>query len=316
MLKKSFWTNLIIILLIVLVSAGCVQKKAPATDENAVTFTDALGRTVSIPKNPERVACLIGSFAEIWQLAGGTVCASADDAWDDFELDMKDAVNLGKTKEPNTELLIASNPDLVLASAATAADVEMKSTLEAAGINVAYFDIECFDDYLKMLDICTSVTGRRDLYEKNGLEIKRQIDKTKADFASTSIPEEKKTVLFLRASSGYIRAKNSEGSILGEMLKELGCVNIADSDSSLLENLSIESIIKQNPYRIFIVQVGDDEKAVRKNITEMMEENPAWYTLSAVKENRLHYMDKRLFNLKPNARWNESYEILCGILQK
>ena len=122
--------------------------------------------------------------------------------------------------------------------------------------------------------------------------------------------------MFLRASSGYIRAKNSEGSILGEMLKELGCVNIADSDSSLLENLSIESIIKQNPYRIFIVQVGDDEKAVRKNITEMMEENPAWYTLSAVKENRLHYMDKRLFNLKPNARWNESYEILCGILQK
>lgn len=104
--------------------------------------------------------------------------------------------------------------------------------------------------------------------------------------------------------------------MLGEMLKEFGCVNIADSDSSLLENLGVESIIKADPYRIFIVQSGDDEKAMRENVTKMMEENPAWRELSAVKENRLCYLDKRLFNLKPNARWGEAYEVLSRELQK
>ena len=42
----------------------------------------------------------------------------------------------------------------------------------------------------------------------------------------------------------------------------------------------------------------------------MMNENPAWGTLDAVKNGRLHIMDKKLFNLKPNANWSESYEKL------
>lgn len=285
-------------------------------NSGTVTFTDALGREVSVAKNPERTAALIGSFADVWQLAGGTLCASADDAWDDLGLDMGDAVNLGKTKEPNVEKLLSSEPDFVIASSATAADVEMKDVLEDAGITVAYFEVSSFADYLEMLDICTDITGRKDLYEKNGLQISEQIENVMKEFEKASLPEEKMTVLYLRASSGYIRAKNSEGSVLGEMLKEFGCVNIADSDSSLLENLSVESIIKADPYRIFIVQSGDDEKAMRENVTKMMEENPAWKELSAVKENRLCYLDKRLFNLKPNARWGEAYEVLSRELQK
>ena len=313
MLKRRFWVSLCLLLITILVS-GCGGEKHERKD--GVTFTDSLGRTVNVPENPKAVAALIGSFADVWQLAGGTVCASADDAWDDFGLEMGDAVNIGKTKEPSVEKLLSVNPDFVIASSATSADVEMKATLEAAGITVAYFDVECFEDYLKMLDICTDITGRKDLYVKNGTDVKEQIEEIKREFEILNIPEENKKVLFLRASSGYIRAKNSDGSILGEMLKDLGCVNIADDDSSLLENLSIESIIKNNPYRIFIVQVGDDKKAVEDNVTRMMEENPAWYGLDAVSENRLHYMDKRLFNLKPNARWSEAYETLCKVLKE
>ena len=39
-------------------------------------------------------------------------------------------------------------------------------TLEAAGINVAYFEVNDFQDYLEVLRICTDITGRKDLYEK------------------------------------------------------------------------------------------------------------------------------------------------------
>ena len=34
-------------------------------------------------------------------------------------------------------------------------------------------------------------------------------------------------------------------SAIAEMLADLGCINIADSDTTLLENLSIEKIIEQ-----------------------------------------------------------------------
>ena len=44
------------------------------------------------------------------------------------------------------------------------------------------------------------------------------------------------------------------------------------------------------------------------NIAAFLAENPAWATLTAVKEGRVYYLDKRLYNLKPNALWADAYE--------
>ena len=172
----------------VLTACGSVKS---TQNQEVVTFTDALGREVSVPKEPERVVALIGSFADIWILAGGDLCAAAEDAWEDFELDLPDAVNIGGAHSPNLELIFSADPDFVIASASTSSNVEMKETLEAAGITVAYFDVDDFEDYLAMLDVCTDITGRKDLYEKNGLEIQSRIEEVKRDMEEQSLPEEK-----------------------------------------------------------------------------------------------------------------------------
>lgn len=282
--------------------------------DNVVTFTDALDREVKIEKQPKRAAALIGSFADVWQLAGGEVCATSDDAWDDFGLELKDAVNIGGAHSPGVEALLSANPDFVIASASTASNVEMKETLEKAEITVAYFDVDSFYDYLSMLNICTDITGRKDLYEKNGTKLAEQIETIKKECVESGLTDKERTVLLLRTASASVKAKGSEGTILGEMLADLGCINIADSDSSLLENLSVESVIRNEPYRIFIVTMGNDTEKAIDNVNAMMEENPAWGSLSAVKENRVHIMDRRLFNIKPNAKWVEAYEQLGKIL--
>jgi len=165
-----------------------------------------------------------------------------------------------------------------------------------------------------MLDICTDITGRKDLYAQNGTNIQEQIDNIKKDVENADLSQKERTVLLLRASSGSVKAKGSDGTILGEMLKELGCVNIADSDNSLLENLSVESVIRQEPYRIFVVTMGDDTQKAIDNLTNMMNEDPAWGTLDAVQNDRLHVMDRKSFNIKPNANWASSYEKLSEIL--
>ena len=307
------YIQIIAVLLCFALLAAC--SPAPVSQsQNMVTFTDALGREVSVPKEPERVAALIGSFADVWVLAGGSLCAAAEDAWEDFGLELPDAVNIGGAHSPNLEAVFAANPDFVIASASTASNVEMKETLEAAGITVAYFDVDNFEDYLAMLDICTDITGRKDLYEQNGLALQTQIEAIKQELDRQALPEERRTVLLLRAHSGSVKAKGSLGTILGEMLADLGCINIADSDTSLLETLSIESIIRQEPYRIFVVTMGDDSQKAMDNLSQMMQENPAWGTLEAVEAGRLHLMDRKLFNMKPNADWAVSYEILSELL--
>lgn len=306
----------IVLLLSTLFSATACNANDENGNESTVNFTDALGREVSVQKNPDRVAALLGSFADVWMLAGGELCATAEDAWEDFGLDLGNAVNIGGAHSPSLELLISADPDLVIASASTASNVKMKETLEAMGITVAYFDVDNFEDYLNMLNICTDITERKDLYVQNGLAIKAQIDNIKAQYAEANIPDTQRKVLLLRAASSFVKAKGSRGTILGEMLSDMGCINIADSNTGLLENLSVEAIIREEPHHIFVVTMGSDTEAARQSLENLMKENPAWNTLDAVKNGRLHVMDKTLFNLKPNDRWAESYEILYEKLTK
>ena len=309
MRNKKFWVNLLLILCCL---SGCA---APAkTPTVGITLTDDLGRQVTLAEPPERVAALIGSFADVWTLAGGTLCAAAEDAWSEFGLNLPDAANLGGAHSPNTETLLAAEPDLVLASASTASNVEMMELLEQAGIPVAYFDVDCFEEYLSMLKRCTDLTGRADLYEQNGLRLQTRIEQIRAQTASAALSDADRTVLLLRASSGSVKAKGSEGTILGEMLRDLGCTNVADRDGTLLETLSAEAVIRQNPRHVFVVTMGDDTEKATENFSRLLRENPAWSTLDAVQNGRLHIMNRKLFNLKPNAKWADSYEKLAEIL--
>lgn len=316
-IKKFFNCFLIFAVIISLLAAATsCQNQDEQKNKESVSFTDALGRAVKVEKSPKKVAALLGSFADVWVLSGGELCAAAEDAWEDFGLSLNGAVNIGGAHSPSLELLISSAPDFVIASASTASNIEMKDSLEAMGITVAYFDVDNFNDYLNMLDICTDITGRKDLYEQNGIAIKKQIDEIKIQYANSNIPENERKILLLRAASSFVKAKGKSGTILGEMLADIGCINIADSDDTLLDNLSVEAIIREEPYHIFVVTMGSDTDAAKKSIENLIKENPAWSTLEAVKSGRLHIMDKKLFNLKPNARWAESYEILYEKLTK
>lgn len=296
-------------------SAVCRAETAKAEENSeVVTFVDDLGREISV-SDPRRVAAMLGSYGEIWSLAGGTVCACADDAWEDFELEMpEDAVNIGMTKEPSMEKLLAAEPDFVLASTKTQANLNMLDTLESAGITTAYFEVSDFQDYLDMLKICTEITGREDLYEENGLKVQEQVEAVQKASEERLKNQEAPKVLVLRVSAAGVVVKSGEGNVLGEMLAGLGCINIADKESGLLENLNIEYILQEDPDYIFTVQQGDDTEAAEQALKELYADGSPWSQLTAVKEGKTYHMDKRLYNLKPNARWGEAYEELERIL--
>lgn len=286
-------------------SAG-VEQSAQGT----CTFTDSLGNTVELEQPPKRVAALLGSYAETWLLAGGEVAAVTQDAYDERGLELpEDTVNLGANQQPDLEALLAAEPDLVLLTPDLDGQMGLKDSLAAAGIPAAWFKVETFDDYLNMLKICTDLTGRSDLYQKNGLDIQSGIDA-----AIASVPEgEDPTVLLLRAYSSGVRAKNSD-NIAGAMLKDLGAVNIADSNSGLLEDLQMESILAADPEFIFVTTMGASQEAALKSLDELLHSDPAWQTLTAVKEGRVEVLPKDLFHYKPNARWGESYQMLAELM--
>lgn len=291
------------------------SEESPQEESAGVSFTDDIGRNVTVESH-DRVVTLIGSFTDIWLLAGGEVVGAANDSWDSFDLDLgADVVNIGSHVEPDIEKIIAARPDLVIASANTDADIKMEKLLTDSGITVAYFSVSNFNEYMNMLEICTDITGRRDLYTRYGTDVQRQIDAVRELVSQRNLEgKEAPRIVFLRASAAGIKAKGSYGNVGGEMLADLGCINIADDDDSLLDDLSMEAVIAADPDYIFVTTQGKDADAVQRNIEETLLSSPAWNSLSAVKNGRYFLLEKELYNLKPNARWGEAYQKLADIL--
>ena len=281
------------------------------TEAALVSFTDDLGRELSIPR-PERVVTLIASFADVWCLAGGaeSLVGVTSAVWTYYDLPLReDVVNLGSAKELNLEALIDCQPELVLASCGTDRDVELEETFGKMGIPAAYFSVNSFEDYLRMLEVCTELTGKTENYGVYGLEVQEIVDRAIAR-ADGSQP----SVLYIRATGSSCKVKGSTDTVLGQMLRNLGCWNIADGDNTLLEQLSMEAILQEDPDYIFVVLQSAAPKDAQEVLETTLLNNPAWQSLTAVQEGRYYVMDPNLYNLKPNGRWGEAYEKLADIL--
>lgn len=306
MKKIAFLLFIAILSSLLFTAVACLPQTAP---EDGYTFTDATGRSVTVEKNPGNVVSLQGSFAETWLIAGGDLVGVTTDAFEDFNLDLPDAEIVGTVKEPNTEILLSLNPGFVIMSADIAGHKAVASLLDSLSIPYAYFKQETFDDYLNMLEIFTSLTGKPENYQTYGLALQERIDNV---IAKAQAQQNKPEVLFARARSQGVSAKASDHMVC-TMLDEFGCVNIAAKNPSLLDNLSIEEIIKQDPDLILVTFMGDEESA-KQYLVKAWESNPAWSGLTAVKEHGYVFLQKDLFHFKPNARWADAYETLYKIL--
>jgi iron complex transport system substrate-binding protein len=287
-------------------SATAFASSAPASE--GVSFIDALGHVITV-SDPQRVTVCPASFAHVWQLAGGEIAATTSDSFDPGSAvtPSDDIKVIGSAHNPNLELILAEESDFVILSKTTPGHEELYESLNAANVTTAYFSVETFDEYLDMLKICSDITNRSDLYETNGLNVKKRIDAA----IETSKGKPSPRILFLRAYSTNVTAKNSDG-LAGTIFRDMGCENVADSDDWPLESLSMESIILADPDYIFAVTMGDAD-AANATLSEITR-NPAWNGLTAVKNGRFRVLPKELFQLKPNNRWGESYETVADIL--
>jgi len=303
---------LLIMGLFIPVLTGCKPQEDIESSTNIeyyYSFIDSLDNQVNLEEKPQRVVSCVGSYAETWILAGGSLVGVTDDVISERAMDVPSETSIvGTIKEPNVEEVIALSPDFVLLSPDVESHLQIAETLKLSMIPHAFFKVEHFEDYLGMLKTCTDITGNPELYEENGLKVKKQIDDILSKVEIDKSPE----ILFIRAFSSGAKAKDDD-NMACKIFDDLGTVNIAAKHKSLLEDLSIEEIIEEDPDYIFVVTMGNSEKAIQA-LKDGIEQNPAWSGLTAVKNDRYIVLPKELFHYKPNARWGESYEFIAKIL--
>ena len=156
---------------------------AEATAPGPVTFTDDAGNEVTVD-NPQRVVACMGSFANAWELAGGTLVGVSDDALQaaGWTIQSPDVATVGDFTAVNLEAVMALDPDFVIMTSGTggrggdSSQADLRDALIGAGIPVAYFEVTTFDDYERLMRTFTDITGRADLYDQNVAKVAEAID--------------------------------------------------------------------------------------------------------------------------------------------
>lgn len=293
-------------------------KAGEAEKGKAYTFTDDLGRKVTVKSHKRVVACM-GSLADAWQLAGGTLVGASDDAFGHYAVDSSKVSGVGRSTSLNLESILALKPDFVImtgisdgkhATGVSQADAE--SALKEAGIPVAFFKVTTFADYKRMMGTLCAITGRNDLYKKNVTKVGEKI---KSAVSRYSVASKSPSVLVVSAFSKGLVVQNSSG-MAGAIVRDLGAVNVADEHPSLLSDFSLEAAVEANPDYVLVLAASDDTATAQKYYDQVAGSNSAWQGMDAVKEGRVTMLDAAHFLYKPNADWAESYVLAGKALNK
>lgn len=300
---------LIMSLLICFCFVSCTEEKTDG--EVYYSFIDSEDREVALKKKPQKVAVLFSSYAEMWTLAGGDVSITVGESVErGFADESTVLVDSGAGKTIDREILIASAPDFVIASADIAAQAELAEYLDSVGIPCALFRVDSFYDYAEVMEDLCAITERDDLYEKNVTKIADEIENILNSVDKSRAPR----IIFVRcgSSASSTKAKNAEENFVCKMIAELGGVNIADEAPELCDGLSLEAILTAQPEKMLISTMGNEQKS-REYMDSVLKSEP-WQALGAVKDGNYVYLGKELFQFKPNARWAEAYKFLAEYL--
>lgn len=321
MLRKTLIFTLLIVLL-----AACapqatatpvpVATEAPVTEapatlaptepaSAALTFTDGLGREITLNGPAQRVISLAPSNTEILFAVDAGDQVVGRDALSDYPEEAKSVADIGSTFDSlNTELIVSLNPDLVLAAEINTP--EQAKQLEDLGITVYYLKNPLtLEEMYSNLETIAQLTGHEE-------ETASLIESLKARVAAV---DEKIAPISSRFSVFYeLDATDpakpytaGKGTFITQLIDRAGGYNIA-ADLEGYPQMSLEQVVAADP--AFII-LGDARYGVTP---ESIAQRPGWENLTAVKNGKVLAFNDDLVS-RPGPRLVDALEELAKMLR-
>lgn len=279
-------------------------------EDGSVTFKDSVGDEITMTPDKERVVSLYTSNAALWVNAGGKLVGIIKTENSDNELpeaakgpEVAIVSTTSSGKKMSVEKIAEVNPDLILLGHAMS-QADLKGSFENMGIQTVVVEYEGIDNYLKWFKVFSNLNGRPELYDeiaKPALEGSLEV--------IGRVPKENNPTAALLFPGSDLKLNTGESSV-GEMFKQLGGKNVVDgwdgAGESVRIDMSLEGLIKEDPDMIIVsyFSINGDPKEYMESV---FAENPAWGTLTAVKEGKVYYLSKDLFQYRPAERYPEAY---------
>lgn len=235
-------------------SAGNAQTMYP------LTVADDFGNEVVLEKEPERVVSLSPSATEILFAigAGDKVVGRTD--YCSYPEEAAQVESIGTYMDPNTELIIAREPDVVFVS--DYIDEAIKTQLEAVGAGVIVFSANS----VEAAEADILLAGKVLNLEDNAQAVVAGMEAEVKEVEEITAGAKAKKSVFVDIGAFY---SAGPGSLLDDELNKLGAVNIAADSGETWPQLSVETIIEKNPEVYISLYTSADELKATSGLNEL-----------------------------------------------
>ena len=289
--RRILWVIAILVALGLLM-AGLAQAQTSAP---AIQVTDDRGRTVTLPRPPQRIVSLLPSLTE-------AVCALDQchrmvgvDRYSNWPEAITRLPQVGGGLDPNIEAIVALRPDVVLMATSSRASAR----LESLGVAVVALEPKTHADVQRVLGKIGQVLAVPDEQR-----VWRRIDAAVEAAAQSVPPAARGARVYFEVNRGPYGAGTL--SFIGETLTRLGARNILPAALGPFPKLNPEYVVRADPD---LIMVG-------ARSVQGLAERPGWSSLRALREQRLCVFSPEESDVlvRPGPRMAEGARLMAGCL--
>lgn len=314
--KRLLLFSIIGILLISIALTGCFSGKSPTPSQGVsqsseyLTVKDSMGRTVTLLRKPERIVLLSTSFVDLLYNVEGKAVGRPSSKTDSIPSSAVNVAEVGFVYNVNLEKVTALQPDLVIG--VQGMHEKFVPVLESSHIPIIILRYKTLEDTIQTIRLMGSIAGTQikadQIVEGMQARIQNIVDKLQ--------PDKKIKIAILHATAKSVTVE-LDTTIAGSIAKKIGLVNIAagsvpiNADNDAVP-YSMEKLVEADPDIMFVVTMGD-KADIEKRMKADVESNPAWESLRAVQQQKVHFLPSELFLLNPGLKMPEAVEYMAKI---
>ncbi|MEI7025793.1 ABC transporter substrate-binding protein [Paenibacillus sp. y28] len=295
---------------------GC-SSTAPTTSgaagsgANSYTIQDFAGRTVSFPEVPNNIVALSNGELELIYALGSKVVGRPTSTSPVPVKEAADVQQVGSTHGIDLEKIAALSPDVVLGN--NPLNTKDIASVEGIGSKMVLTNANSIEEIKKQIQLFGQMLQQTD----KANELTQAIDTKVKELQAAQGPSKVRVLMVYGAPGTYMAALNN--SLSGDILNLAGGENIAADYPSLesypqYAQLNTEKMIKSNPQIVLLMTHGDTTK-VKEGFLKEMQQNAAWNSLDAVKNNHVEVLPSDLFGTNPGTRIVDALDTMNKLLQ-
>ncbi|MDD4877326.1 MAG: cobalamin-binding protein [Dehalococcoidales bacterium] len=294
---KWFCIFIIIFSLVLSMVTGCQEQSQP------ITYTDDLGREVTISRIPQKIVSFGPSITEILFALGLEDKVVGVSDYCDYPDSAKLKPKIGNAFNPSIERIIDLEPDLVL----TVKQDQLNDQLDTLGFSFMVLDPENIDGIFRDIELVGEITGTQRKAEEIITDMKdsmSQINNAVADALK------KRLFFIVDATDLTLPWTAGSGSFIDALVTMSGGYNIASEIPGAWIQFSLEQIVSSDPEIIIVQTMLGGVPTVSE---EELQNNIIWGGMTAVKEGNISFINGDLVS-RPGPRIVQGLEEMVKVI--